>query len=409
VLTLAAAALNADATTVRLLDAHGAAVPANVSGNGTDQLTLTPAGPLPPGAYTVRADGLATVGGEQLDGFAAPFVVGPAPDTAAPGVTFFLPPSGYRTTASTTVAWASDDAGATFECSIDNAPFAPCTSPVTRTYAPGAHTFGVIARDPAGNESAVATASWTYRKPPRGYWMVGATGTIYRFGTAPGLGSARTTGVVDVEVSPTGFGYWIADRGGHVFAFGDARWHGNASGLLAGETVTSLSRTRSGKGYWLFTSRGRVFARGDAKFRGDMRNVPLNGPVIDSVTTPSGNGYYMVASDGGVFTFGDARFRGSMGGKRINAPVRTLTPDPDGDGYWLAGRDGAVYAFAAPFRGSMGGKPLNKPVVGMVSFGNGYLIVGADGGIFNFSNRPFYGSLGADPPAIPIVAVAAYG
>jgi hypothetical protein len=43
----------------------------------------------------------------------------------------------------------------------------------------------------------------------------------------------------------------------------------------------------------------------------------------------------------------------------------------------------------------------------MVRYGDGYLMVGADGGIFNFSNLPFAGSLGARPPAAPVVAVAA--
>jgi hypothetical protein len=55
----------------------------------------------------------------------------------------------------------------------------------------------------------------------------------------------------------------------------------------------------------------------------------------------------------------------------------------------------------------MGGTPLNKPVTGMVRFGNGYLMVGEDGGIFNFSNKPFLGSLGSKPPDSPIVSVAA--
>jgi hypothetical protein len=131
--------------------------------------------------------------------------------------------------------------------------------------------------------------------------------------------------------------------------------------------------------------------------------------VLDSVRTPSGRGYSMGASAGGVFTFGDARFHGSMGNRRLAAPVRTLTPDPDGVGYWLVGSDGAVYSFRAAFYGSMGGKRLNKPIVGMVSFGSGYLMVAADGGIFNFSRKPFYGSLGSRPPAIGIVSVAAYG
>ena len=71
--------------------------------------------------------------------------------------------------------------------------------------------------------------------------------------------------------------------------------------------------------------------------------------------------------------------------------------------------DGGVFAFDAPFRGSMGGTHLNRPVVGMVAFGNGYLMVGADGGIFDFSSKPFLGSLGSRPPSIPIVSVAAFG
>jgi len=36
----------------------------------------------------------------------------------------------------------------------------------------------------------------------------------------------------------------------------------------------------------------------------------------------------------------------------------------------------------------------------------GYVMVGEDGGIFNFSDRPFLGSLGANPPDRPVVAVA---
>ena len=178
--------------------------------------------------------------------------------------------------------------------------------------------------------------------------------------------------------------------------------------MWSNEIVTSISRTATGKGYWLFTTRGRVLPFGDARFYGDLRAKTLNGPVLDSVATPSGRGYYMVGSDGGVFAFGDARFYGSTGGRRISAPIRTLTPDPDRVGYWLVGRDGAVYPFHAVSHGSMAGKPLNKPIVGAVAFGTGYLMVAADGGIFNFSNKPFYGSLGANPPSVPIVSVAAY-
>ncbi|HKN90696.1 MAG TPA: hypothetical protein VJ622_10465, partial [Acidimicrobiia bacterium] len=78
-------------------------------------------------------------------------------------------------------------------------------------------------------------------------------------------------------------------------------------------------------------------------------------------------------------------------------------------GYWLVASDGGIFAFNAPFRGSMGGQHLNKPVVGMVRFADGYLMVGADGGIFDFSSANFLGSLGANPPAHPIVSVAPRG
>jgi hypothetical protein len=45
----------------------------------------------------------------------------------------------------------------------------------------------------------------------------------------------------------------------------------------------------------------------------------------------------------------------------------------------------------------------------MVRYGNGYLLVAADGGIFDFSDKAFQGSLGDRPPPTPIIAVAALG
>ena len=68
---------------------------------------------------------------------------------------------------------------------------------------------------------------------------------------------------------------------------------------------------------------------------------------------------------------------------------------------------GGIFAFSANFKGSMGDRKLAKPVTGMVPYGNGYMMVGEDGGIFNFSDKLFVGSLGASPPARPIVSVSA--
>ena len=249
---------------------------------------------------------------------------------------------------------------------------------------------------------------------PSGYWMLGSGGRVFAFGDARLHGETLVgapAAAVDLEPTPSSSGYWVLDDRGGVHVHGDAAYHGapTASQLRADEKVTSLSATRSGAGYWIFTTLGRVFAFGDATHLGDMDGTRLNGPVLDSITTPSGQGYYMVASDGGIFSFGDARFFGSMGGVPLNQPVQSLVPDPDGTGYWLVAADGGVFAFEAGFRGSMGDQVLNQPVRGMVPFGDGYLMVAADGGIFNFSDRPFHGSLGDNPPADPIAAVAALG
>ena len=37
---------------------------------------------------------------------------------------------------------------------------------------------------------------------------------------------------------------------------------------------------------------------------------------------------------------------------------------------------------------------LNRPIVTMVRYGSAYLMVASDGGVFNFSNGPFFGSKG---------------
>ena len=76
--------------------------------------------------------------------------------------------------------------------------------------------------------------------------------------------------------------------------------------------------------------------------------------------------------------------------------------------------DGGVFAFEAGFRGSVPGvlppgQNLVAPVNGMVPFADGYLLVAEDGGVFNFSAKPFEGSLGATSLTSPVVAIASIG
>jgi hypothetical protein len=78
-------------------------------------------------------------------------------------------------------------------------------------------------------------------------------------------------------------------------------------------------------------------------------------------------------------------------------------------GYWMVASDGGIFNFAnAGFYGSMGGKTLNSPVVGMAATpdGKGYWEVAADGGVFNFGDATYYGSMGGLHLNDPIVGIA---
>jgi hypothetical protein len=111
-----------------------------------------------------------------------------------------------------------------------------------------------------------------------------------------------------------------------------------------------------------------------------------------------------------VFSFGDATFFGSMGGTRLNASMIGIIPSSSGNGYWLVGEDGGVFAFGdAPFRGSLGGMPLSAPIVALAPTitNNGYWLLGRDGAVYAFGDAQFLGGerfvteLATDIAALP--------
>ncbi len=78
-----------------------------------------------------------------------------------------------------------------------------------------------------------------------------------------------------------------------------------------------------------------------------------------------------------------------MGGRHLNVPVVSECLHSNGEGYWLVGSDGGVFAYGdADYFGSTGGKHLNAPIVGIAvtANGNGYWLVGSDGGVFAFGD-----------------------
>jgi MYXO-CTERM domain-containing protein len=134
---------------------------------------------LAEGTYTFRVRALDTFGNADAT---------PASHTWTVDLT---PPDTLITSAPATASQAtatfrfSSEADARFECSLDDAPFTPCTSPATYVnLTDGAHAFRVRTRDTAGNVDAT---------PASHTWTVDLTAPVTTFTSAPSaVGNQRT-------------------------------------------------------------------------------------------------------------------------------------------------------------------------------------------------------------------------
>ena len=185
-----------------------------------------------------------------------------------------------------------------------------------------------------------------------------------------------------------GTGYWIVDAAGDVRAFGRAANHGGTPALRPGELVSTISSTPTGNGYWLFTTRGRVFAYGDAHFYGDMRARHAERPDR------------RVGRDADRSRLLHGRLRRRrvqlrrralprFDGRHPPQPARSSgsrrrpTTAATGSSRPTAASSRSTHRSAARWAASS----LNKPVNGLVAYGNGYLMVASDGGVFDFSEQ----------------------
>jgi len=120
-----------------------------------DKLTV---GPLSDGTYRIRVWAL-----DAALNRSEPLTYRWDVDTIPPGLLLTGIPEEGAVTALTTTAfdiWQSE-AGTLF-CSLDDAEFAPCATPVVYTgLLDGAHTFEVYVQDLAGNLSITASRTWT--------------------------------------------------------------------------------------------------------------------------------------------------------------------------------------------------------------------------------------------------------
>jgi hypothetical protein len=119
-----------------------------------------------------------------------------APDFAPPQTTIDDGPPAATESPSATITFSSDEAGSTFECSLDGAAFAACTSP--RTYsglALGEHAVRVRATDASGNvDDSPASRTWTVTPDitaPQTTIDSGPTGTVTSTSASFGFSSSE--------------------------------------------------------------------------------------------------------------------------------------------------------------------------------------------------------------------------
>jgi len=129
-------------------------VTAHIGGNGTYSFVLLPE----------SSDGMVLSSRESAE---APQLgiefAGDGTDSTAPETFIDAKPGELSNSSSATFAFTSNEAGSSFACSLDNAAFAPCSSPVTyEQLADGDHSFQVQATDGVGNvDLTPASHAWT--------------------------------------------------------------------------------------------------------------------------------------------------------------------------------------------------------------------------------------------------------
>jgi hypothetical protein len=124
----------------------------------------------------------------------------PPPDTTPPETLINLGPSGTTTSTDASFTFSSsEETGSTFQCMLDDAPYASCTSPKTYTgLTIGSHTFQVRATDLAGNtDQTPASRTWTIAAdttPPETTIDVGPSGTTTNTDASFTFSSSEETG-----------------------------------------------------------------------------------------------------------------------------------------------------------------------------------------------------------------------
>ena len=213
---------------------------------GTFQSCSSPFSPssLSDGSHTIQVRAIDEAGNIDATPASTTFVV----DTIDPETTIDSGPSGPTPDDTPTFEFSSDEAGSTFECSIDGDPFQSCTSAFTSaSLSDGGHTFEVRAIDQAGNaDQTPASRSFTVDTSEPGTTIdSGPTGTIntdqasFTFSTdEPGAGFECRIDGGDWEECDSPQTYRDLSQGSHTFEVRAVDAAGNADSTPPSQTFT---------------------------------------------------------------------------------------------------------------------------------------------------------------------------
>ncbi|HEY0738370.1 MAG TPA: PxKF domain-containing protein, partial [Herpetosiphonaceae bacterium] len=124
-------------------------------------------------------------------------------DTSAPQTTITSQPANPSTSGSASFSFTSSEASSSFECSLDNSPFATCASPQSYSgLTDGSHSFAVRAIDAAGNADATpATYAWTINTSTAYNW----SGFFQPVDNLPTLNLVKAGSAIPVKFSLSGY------------------------------------------------------------------------------------------------------------------------------------------------------------------------------------------------------------
>ncbi len=206
------------------------------------------------------------------------------------------------------------------------------------------------------------------------------------------------------------------------------------NGSVGATMATRSTPAVSSPGYWLVGGDGGVFSfnapflgRGDEPACGSVEATHAPYVCFEGIgATPDGGGYtlvnplsYMTPPSGSVER--SPQFGNAAGAASCN--VHFTDPDPNavetwrgvastpsGQGFWLVGFQGGIATCGdASFYGDSIRGQSDAARIGIAATpdGKGYWVAAADGGVFSFGDAQFYGSMGGRPLNEPIVGIAA--